>query len=54
MDFKGHIIDQKGFIKRYKKGQHVEFLDLIYLFLAEFSLAKLGGPLSGNNLLSSF
>ena len=34
MDFKGHIIDQKGFIKRYKKGQHVEFLDLIYLFFS--------------------
>ena len=42
MGQKGHIIDQKG-LKMHEKKQKIEFLDLKYLFLAEFSLAELGG-----------
>ena len=49
MDQKRHIIDQKA-LKMYVKGQKLQFWDIKYLLLAEFSLAKLGGtpsPLNG-------
>ena len=42
MGQKGHIIVQKG-LKMHEKGQQLEFLDLKTCFLAEFSLAELGG-----------
>ena len=52
MDHKGHIIDQKE-LKMYEKRKKMEFSDLKYLFLAEFSLADLGGtplpPLTENH-----
>ena len=43
MDQKGHIIDQKGLKMYEKKQQKIEFSDPKTLFLAEFSLAELGG-----------
>ena len=52
MDQKRHMMDQKG-LKMYEKRQKIDFLDLKYLFLAEFSLAELGGtpspPLNGKS-----
>ena len=53
MGQKGHIMVQKG-LKMYKKGQKIEFLYLQYTsYLAEFSLAELGGttlpPLTKKN-----
>ena len=42
MGQKGHIIVQKG-LKMHEKRQKIEFLDLKTCFLAEFSLAELGG-----------
>ena len=42
MGQKGHIIVQKG-LKMHEKGQKMEFLDQKNCFLAEFSLAELGG-----------
>ena len=44
------LIDQKGLIMY--KGQKVQFLDLKYLFLAEFK--GVPPPLSGKNPLSIF
>ena len=51
MGQKGHIIDQKG-LKIHEKRQKIEFSNLKYLLLAEFSLAELGGtplPLKGKS-----
>ena len=42
LDQKGHMMDQKG-LKLYEKKQKIEFLDLKYLFLAEFSHRTFGG-----------
>ena len=55
MDQKGHKVDQKG-LTVYEKRQNIEFLDLKYLFLAEFSLAELRVPPPPlrKNPLSSF
>ena len=52
MDQKCHVIDQKG-LKMYEKRQKMEFFGSnFFVFLAEFSLAELGGtplpPLTGN------
>ena len=45
---------QKG-LKMHEKRQQIEFLDLNYLFLAEFSLVELGGTplLTEKNTLGS-
>ena len=52
MDQKGNIIDQKG-LNMYEKRQKIEFSNLKYLFLAEFSLAELRDtsptPLNGKS-----
>ena len=51
MGQKGHIIDQKG-VNMHETRQKIEFLDLKTFFLAEFSLADLGGtslPLNGKS-----
>ena len=42
MDPKGLVINQQG-LKMNKKGQNVEFWTENTCFLAEFSLAELGG-----------
>ena len=51
MDPKDHIIDQKG-LNMYENKQKMEFSDWKTCFLAEFSLAELGGtppPLTENH-----
>ena len=52
MGQKGNIMDQKG-LKMHEIREKIEFSNLKYLLLAEFSLAELGGtplpPLTDNH-----